>query len=411
MKKVIRFSNFFIPAVIISSAIIIAGLAMLFTKGINFGIDFKPGLVQEVRVSTAAFEVSYRGASSITIETSAQGVDLVVTGLGSEKTTHSFGYIDYKTVGELVKAMNAVEDVSSVLLASSDTPASELFTSSAFSNVLSSVPVKVFYPDPSFTAKIEDVRSSLQSISDSSVKAVGNPSENTFQIRVGDDGTDTEMSKKIQSQVYELLSQKFGKERIAVVKTDYVASQFSKSLVSQSIILVLATLLLIWVYATIRFKWDFALGAVLAIVHDALIMVAVITFTQMEFNSITIAAILTIIGYSINDTIVVLDRVRENIKLVKVEKFSDILDLSQTEILSRTIITTVTTLLAVISLFIFTSGSMKDFALALIIGMISGIYSTIFITGFFVALVRKNWKPSDEEKKTQVTTFSEEVTE
>ena len=411
MKKVIRFSNFFIPAVIISSAIIIAGLAMLFTKGINFGIDFKPGLVQEVRVSSAAFEVSYRGASSITIETSAQGIDLVVTGLGSEKTTHSFGYIDYKTVGELVKAMNAVEGVTSVLLASSDTPASELFTSSAFSNVLSSVPVKVFYSDPSFTAKIEDVRSALQSISDSSVKAVGNPSENTFQIRVGDDGTDTEMSKKIQSQVYELLSQKFGKERIAVVKTDYVASQFSKSLVSQSIILVLATLLLIWVYATIRFKWDFALGAVLAIVHDALIMAAVITFTQMEFNSITIAAILTIIGYSINDTIVVLDRVRENIKLVKVEKFSDILDLSQTEILNRTIITTVTTLLAVISLFIFTSGSMKDFALALIIGMISGIYSTIFITGFFVALVRKNWKPSDEEKKTQVTTFSEEVTE
>lgn len=411
MKKVIRFSNFFIPAVIISSAIIIAGLAMLFTKGINFGIDFKPGLVQEVRVSSAAFEVSYRGASSITIETSAQGIDLVVTGLGSEKTTHSFGYIDYKTVGELVKAMNAVEDVSSVLLASSDTPASELFTSSAFSNVLSSVPVKVFYPDPSFTAKIEDVRSAMQSISDSSVKAVGNPSENTFQIRVGDDGTDTEMSKKIQSQVYELLSQKFGKERIAVVKTDYVASQFSKSLVSQSIILVLATLLLIWVYATIRFKWDFALGAVLAIVHDALIMAAVITFTQMEFNSITIAAILTIIGYSINDTIVVLDRVRENIKLVKVEKFSDILDLSQTEMLNRTIITTVTTLLAVISLFIFTSGSMKDFALALIIGMISGIYSTIFISGFFVALVRKNWKPSDEEKKTQVTTFSEEVTE
>ncbi|MBP7479245.1 MAG: protein translocase subunit SecF [Spirochaetaceae bacterium] len=411
MKKVIRFSNFFIPAVIISSAIIIAGLTMLFTKGINFGIDFKPGLVQEVRVSSAAFEVSYRGASSITIETSAQGIDLVVTGLGSEKTTHSFGYIDYKTVGELVKAMNAVEGVTSVLLASSDTPASELFISSAFSNVLSSVPVKMFYSDPSFTAKIEDVRSALQSISDSSVKAVGNPSENTFQIRVGDDGTDTEMSKKIQSQVYELLSQKFGKERIAVVKTDYVASQFSKSLVSQSIILVVLTLLLIWIYATIRFKWDFALGAVLAIIHDALIMVAVITFMQMEFNSITIAAILTIIGYSINDTIVVLDRVRENIKLVKVEKFSDILDLSQTEILSRTIITTVTTLLAVISLFIFTSGSMKDFALALIIGMISGIYSTIFITGFFVALVRKNWKPSDEEKKTQVTTFSEEVTE
>ncbi len=411
MKKVIRFSKLFVPAMIISAAVIVAGFAMLFTKGINFGIDFKPGLVQEVRISTTAFEISYKGASSITIDTSAQGIDLVVTGLGSEKTTHSFGYIDYKSIGEIVTAMNAIEGVNAVTKASSATAASELFTSSAFSNVLGSTAIKVFYSDPSMVTKIEDVRSALQSITDSSVKSVGEKSENTFQIRVGDDGSDAEMSKKIQTQVYELLSQKFGKDKIAVVKTDYVASQFSKSLVSQSIILVVLTLLLIWIYATIRFKWDFALGAVLAIIHDALIMVAVITFTQMEFNSITIAAILTIIGYSINDTIVVLDRVRENIKLVKVEKFSDILDLSQTEILSRTIITTVTTLLAVISLFIFTSGSMKDFALALIIGMLSGIYSTIFITGFFVSIVRKNWKPSDEEKKTQIKSFTEEVTE
>lgn len=411
MKKVIRFSKFFIPSAILSGAIIIAGFVMLFTTGINFGIDFRPGLIQEVRISKTAFDISYKGASSITIDTSAQGVDLVVSGLGSDKTTHSFGYINYKTVGEMVSAMNTVEGITAVARASSDTAASELFTSSAFSNVLTSSPLRVFYSDPSMETKIEDVRSALQSITDSSVKSVGNKTDNSFQIRVGDDGTDPDISKKIQSQVYELLSQKFGKDSIAIVKTDFVASQFSKSLASQVIILVLATLLLIWIYATIRFKWDFALGAVLAIVHDALIMVAVITFTQMEFNSITIAAILTIIGYSINDTIVVLDRVRENIQLVKVKKFSDILDLSQTEILNRTIITTVTTLLAVICLFLFTSGSMKDFASALIIGMVSGVYSTIFITGAFIALVRRNWKPSDEERKTQVKEFSEEVTE
>lgn len=411
MKKVIRFSKFFIPSAILSGAIIIAGFVMLFTTGINFGIDFRPGLIQEVRISKTAFDISYKGASSITIDTSAQGVDLVVSGLGSDKTTHSFGYINYKTVGEMVSAMNTVEGITAVARASSDTAASELFTSSAFSNVLTSSPLRVFYSDPSMETKIEDVRSALQSITDSSVKSVGNKTDNSFQIRVGDDGTDPDISKKIQSQVYELLSQKFGKDSIAIVKTDFVASQFSKSLASQVIILVLATLLLIWIYATIRFKWDFALGAVLAIVHDALIIVAVITFTQMEFNSITIAAILTIIGYSINDTIVVLDRVRENIQLVKVKKFSDILDFSQTEILSRTIITTVTTLLAVICLFLFTSGSMKDFASALIIGMVSGVYSTIFITGAFIALVRRNWKPSDEERKTQVKEFSEEVTE
>ena len=128
-------------------------------------------------------------------------------------------------------------------------------------------------------------------------------------------------------------------------------------------------------------------------------MVAFIAWTGLEMNSTMIAAILTIIGYSINDTIVVLDRVRENMKTVKVTKFTELLDLSQTEILGRTVITTVTTLLAVFALYIFTSGSMKEFALALIVGMISGVYSTIMIASAFIALVRRHWKPSDEEKK------------
>ena len=193
---------------------------------------------------------------------------------------------------------------------------------------------------------------------------------------------------------------------VAVIKTDFIGSQFSSTLVLQAIVLVAATLLLIWLYSTIRFHWDFALGAVLAIIHDALIMVAFITWLGLEMNSTMIAAILTIIGYSINDTIVVLDRVRENIKTVKVTKFSDLLDISQTEILGRTVITTVTTLLAVFSLYFFTTGSMKEFALALIVGMISGVYSTIMIASAFIALVRRNWKPSDEEKKVPVMSKS-----
>jgi preprotein translocase subunit SecF len=114
----------------------------------------------------------------------------------------------------------------------------------------------------------------------------------------------------------------------------------------------------------------------------------------MEFSTTILAAILTIIGYSINDTIVVLDRVREDMQIIdtSVKKFTEILDRAQTEILSRTIFTTFTTMLAVVALYIFTTGSMKDFALALIIGMISGVYSTIYITGAFIALTRRNWK-------------------
>ena len=239
-------------------------------------------------------------------------------------------------------------------------------------------------------------------IPDSQVKKIGKDFEDNFQIRVGDDGSDPAISEKIQNQISELLAENFGANNYVVVKTDFIAAQFSSSLVSSSAILVLLTLALIWVYATIRFKWDFALGAVLAIIHDALIMVTFIAWTQMEFDSLTVAAILTIIGYSINDTVVVLDRVRENLKLLKVKSMKELLDISQTEMIRRTIITTVTTLLAAVSLFIFTTGSMKNFALALIVGMISGVYSTIYIAGAFIATVRKNWKPSDADRKTQV---------
>jgi preprotein translocase subunit SecF len=331
----------------------------------------------------------------------------VVSGLGSEKTTHSFGYLQYKTAGEMLAALNTVSGIEAKLEVPENTPVSNLFTSSSLSRTLSASKTPVYIADTSQVHSIENVRSALQSIPDIAVKSVGDARENSFQIRIGDDGSDPEMSKKTQELIYNLLCNEFGSDKVAVIKTDFVASQFSKTLVTQSIILVLATLFLIWIYATVRFKWDFALGAVLAIIHDALVMLAVMSWTQMEFNSITIAAILTIVGYSINDTVVVLDRVRENVRLVKTNKFVDIINLSQTESLSRTIITTVTTMLAVVSLYIFTSGSMKDFAFALLVGMVSGVYSTIFISSAFISLTRKNWTPSEDERKTQVKEFTE----
>jgi preprotein translocase subunit SecF len=170
---------------------------------------------------------------------------------------------------------------------------------------------------------------------------------------------------------------------VAVTRSDYVGSRFSKQLTDQAGLLLALTLLLILIYASFRFKPQFAIGAVLAIAHDALIMVAVITWTRMEFNTTTIAAILTILGYSINDTIVIFDRIRETRRIYPDDRFVDILDRSLSETLSRTIITTVTTMLAVLSLYIFTTGSMKDFALALLVGMVSGVYSTIFIASGF----------------------------
>ena len=399
MKKIIHFSKAYIPCVILSCAIIVLGIVSVFTRGINYGIDFKPGLIQEVRIVPPVISLTYEGAANVTVETASSGVTLVVTGSSENDTIH-FYYGQNPTIDAMVSSLNSVDGVKATALVSGSESAIGMFTNSEVSAVLSNTPFSLFRASEKPLATVDQVRDSLSGISDISVKETGTGSDVAFQIRAGDDGKDKEIRNTRKTQVYNALAGRFGKENIAVVKTDFIGSSFSQKLVLGSIVLVLATLGLICLYASIRFKWDLAIAAVLAIIHDALIMVSFVTFTQMEFSSITVAAILTIIGYSINDTVVVLDRIRENIKVSGIKSFKEIWDLSQSEMLSRTIITTVTTLLAVLSLFIFTTGSMKDFALALMVGMISGVYSTIYIAGSFACLCRRNWKPSDEVKQT-----------
>ncbi len=405
MKKIYNFNKFFIPAVIISAVIIIAGVVSIAVQGINFGIDFRPGMIEEVQIAPTAIELTYVGSSTVSVETSAQKVDFVVTGVGAENETISFAYVDYATIGELTAAMNTVSGVTARAAVASSVTAADLFGSSAQSSVLSAGTYRLHYaPTGAETVSIEAVRKLFEGSTQYSVKQVGDVSENTFQIRAGDDGSDSEASKNIQNAIVEKFNAAFGESNVAVSKTDFVGSQFSDSLAKKSIWLAIGTLLLIFAYSAFRFKWDFALGAVIAVVHDALIMLAFMSLTQMEFVSISLAAILTIIGYSINASVVILDRVRENSRTIKAKNFVEIMNLSLTETLSRSIITTVTTLLAVAALYFFTTDSMKDFALALIVGMISGAYSSIFILGAFVCLCRKHWTPSEDEKKSQVLT-------
>ncbi len=399
-KKVIHFSKGFVPCVILSVLLILSGIFVLITKGLNLGIEFKAGLLEDIRIAPTALELTYSGPANVSVQVTGIGMTVIVSGVGAENASYEIPYVRYRTVAEVASALNDIAGVNAVVRSAPDQTAVDLFANSESSSLLGTSPFRLHYIGAATRDySAEDVRSALSSMNDVSVKMVGDSKSNSFQIRAGDDGSDPEASKKIQQAIASRLSSAFGEDMIAVIKTDFIGSQFSSSLVLQSIILVAATLLLIWLYSTIRFRWDFALGAVLAITHDALIMIAFIAWTGLEMNSTMIAAILTIIGYSINDTIVVLDRVRENMKTVKVTKFTELLNLSQTEILGRTVITTVTTLLAVFALYIFTSGSMKEFALALIVGMISGVYSTIMIASAFIALVRRNWKPSDEEKK------------
>lgn len=287
MKKLIHFSKFFPVAVVLSTVLILSGIVSLCVRGMNWGLEFKPG--QNIQVSVNA-------------QTDADEI----SGLLSEKKVNA------------------------------------------------------------------------------SVKSAGG--ENSYQIR-------TESGESVENAVKAALSEKYGSENVAVEQSQSISAQFSKSLIRDSIVLVLATLVLIFAYTLFRFKWDAALGSVIAVIHDALIMVSFFSWSQLEFTTTSIAAILTIIGYSINATVVILDRVRSDMKIVEAKSFKDILNNSLTSTLSRSVITTVTTLFAVLSLVVFTTGDIKNFAIALVVGLISGCYSSLFIAGAFISQVRKNWKP------------------
>lgn len=413
MKKTIRFSKAFLPMVILSSVLIASGVFGLATKGINLGIDFQAGYIAQVKIAPTALAIKYTGAQSVTIELSSRGIDLVMTGVGSDNTTYSYSYVDYPTLGAFAAAVRTIDGIELMIDAPESTPLQALFADSVSLSRLSSSKVYRlhFLPENAPAVSTDDIRAALVSTPDAAVQVVGDPADRTFQIRLKDDGSDPAASENLRLGMISNLVSVFGESNIAVVSSDFVGARFSESLATQVVLLVAATLLLIWIYATIRFGWDFALGAVIAISHDALIIVAFIVWTRMQFNSTTIAAILTIIGYSINDTIVVFDRIRENVKLHPELTITQNLDLSQTEILGRTIITTVTTMLAVSSLFFFTTGDMKDFALALLVGMTSGVYSTIYIASAFISFISRFRKDKGirKEKPTLVLSKSGEV--
>ena len=389
MKRTISFNKGFIPCTIISAVIILFGILGFFTKGINFGLDFKPGLIEEVRVAEPVAEITYDGAAKIALDLSAGQMDLVITGTSANNETRSFNFVVYNTVALLADEVNKVDGVNmTVKNGSYDT--TKLFLNSAVSTVLSN---EVLYIYPAGTSEIttDDIREAL-SEDNIAIKQLGSGADASYQIRMGINEGDVQ--NELQSSVNEKLYTKFGKENVAIVKTDFIGSGMSKSTTRKSIVMFICVIVLIWAYAAIRFHWDFALGSVIALLHDVLIMITFITWSGMEFSVTVLAAVLTIVGYSINATVVILDRIRYNLKMMtEAKKFNDILNKALSDTFTRSVLTTVTTLFAVLSLFIFTTGSIKDFSLALIVGLISGMYSSIFISSAFISLSRKNWKP------------------
>jgi preprotein translocase SecF subunit len=206
---------------------------------------------------------------------------------------------------------------------------------------------------------------------------------NRFEVKVGASGEEAEPALAAVKQL---------EGNYQDVKNDSVGSQIGKELKKKGITAIIFALVGIIIYISIRFEFAFAMGAIAALVHDVLFTVGIYCLCGRELSMPIIAALLTIVGYSVNDTIVVFDRIREDLKLEKGKSYKEIANLSINQTLSRTVLTSLTTLLTVIMLLIFGGGAVNDFALALLIGILVGTYSSIFVATPVVLLWHKEEK-------------------
>ena len=227
--------------------------------------------------------------------------------------------------------------------------------------------------------EIADVKEALIGIDALQVQTVGDPADNNYIIRVGEDESVKNFQAEAEKQILNKLEAAFGTTSVEVLSTEFVGARLAGNLSSQTILLTLIALSLILVYIWFRFKLNYAVSSIVAIIHDVLFLLGFIGVMQLEFSTATIAAVLTIVGYSLNDTIVIFDRIRENTRIVKDKKFMEIINISITQSLSRTLVTSLTTFIAVLFIFIIGTGAIKIFALSLIVGIIVGTYSSIFI--------------------------------
>ena len=230
-------------------------------------------------------------------------------------------------------------------------------------------------------APISDIRSTLSDIGFGKAEIKHFGSLNDVLIRVEQQQTGAEIS----STILNTLNDKFADYTPTMLSVESVGPKIGKELRSSAIWAVLISLVLILVYIWVRFEFVFGVGAIVALFHDVLITLGLFTLFRLEISLSVVAAFLTIVGYSLNDTIVVFDRIRENLRNRRRESFFSILNLSINQSLSRTIITSLTTLVVVFVLYINGGEVLRTFSFALLVGIIVGTYSSIFIATPVVA--------------------------
>lgn len=240
---------------------------------------------------------------------------------------------------------------------------------------------------------IPDIRQALGTVDlgSSVIQDFGQEGSNEFLVRI--EKADVELAT-LSDRIKKALTDKFGADKFEIRRVEFVGPKVGEDLRWRGTVSVIAATIMMGVYIWIRFSsafgakfgLNFGIGAVIALIHDVLVTVGALMLANYEFDLTVVAALLTIVGFSVNDTVVICDRIRENLRKIRRESLESIINTSINETLSRTILTTGTALLVLLSLYLLGGPVIRPFAFALLVGFVSGVYSTIFIASPIILL-------------------------
>lgn len=381
-------------ALTFSILLLVIGLvSFIMNGGFNTGIDFESGLSQRIQIAPVGLELTYSGSQDVQVSVNNSKLIFEERGESGVKMT-TFSSDQYKSVNELASAISTIDGVG-VNVLKGDVDSSLMLSGYGFPATLSSQATSINFATGGDVA-IDEVRASLEALGNVQVQTVGDEVNQIFQIRLGTNDGDTQAS--MEKEVFDGLKTTF-KNDFVVLESNFVGPRFSQTLIYGSLLAVLIAMVLILFYIWIRFRFAYAVSSLIALTHDVLLLLGFIVLFRFEVSSTTIAAVLTIIGYSLNATIVIFDRIRENSKLMKDKAFNEVIEHSVTQSLTRTIISSITTVLAVLPLALLASGTIKLFAINLIFGIIIGTYSSNFIAPSFLYWISKGEHVKEKVKE------------
>ena len=239
---------------------------------------------------------------------------------------------------------------------------------------------------------IEDIRDGLKTLGlgDSTIQEFGSPTDILIRVQRSE-----EKLEEVGSAIKESLKDRFNLDEISVERVEMVGPKVGRDLREKALLSIVYAVIGILIYISWRFEFQYAIAAIIALIHDVLITMGAFSIADKEFTLVIVAAFLTIIGYSLNDTIVVFDRIRENYRRKGKMSLFDLINMSINQTLSRTLLTSGTTLLVVVALFFLGGEIIHDFSFALLIGVLVGTYSSIFIASVFLLY----WETKFKSKK------------